>query len=334
MNRGADHQVVFRNDDDRRLFIALWERAVTRFGIVVVAFALLDNHYHILVKSPQAQLSRTLQFIGRSYTQQFNYHHGRDGALFRGRFHSIPVDTTVYFERVARYIELNPVAAGIVPLAELSSYQWSSFRFYANQEPTPGWLSTSLLLAHYGGSSQYCRFVQSSMTDGELDRFHQGPMKTGLVLGKEAFAQEIRRKLDHRAQVTAGVPDVSLEEIDAAVLMVSGALPTSLRQRIAGRLNVPRSTALELAHLLTGTQQSILAERYGFLSAAAVSNAVSSSRRRQHPAVQKLRLQALASLGRGPKGLPLRTTPKSELANGRKGQTPDTGTDRSPVKKC
>jgi len=103
MNRGGNHQLVFLDDADRLSFLAILAEAVTRFGLVVHAYCLMPNHYHLLVSCPQAQLSRAMKHIGQVYTQRFNKRHGRDGSLFRGRFHSILVDSEPYLDNLTGF---------------------------------------------------------------------------------------------------------------------------------------------------------------------------------------------------------------------------------------
>lgn len=299
MNRGADHQVTFRNDDDRELFITLWAQAVVRFGIVVVSYCLMDNHYHLLVKSPEGQLSHTLQFIARSYTQQFNHHHERDGALFRGRFHSILVDSDTYFERVSRYIELNPSSAGVLPLSELQNYPWSSFQYYSGKHPTPAWLSTDLVLNSYTDPAQYCLFVLSGMTDNELERFYRRQLQPGLVLGGESFVEGIKHRTPGEAEgLTAGIPELSIADIDAALLALTGSARDALITSVRGRRNIERSTAVEMAQLLTGASLAELAAHYNFPSVQAVSNAIGRARAKTDGPAFELRSSALQALGR------------------------------------
>jgi len=204
MNRGADHQSTFRDDVDRQLFLTLWKQAVSRFGIVVSAFAILDNHYHVLVQSPDQQLSETLQFIGRSYTQQFNRFYGRDGALFRGRFHSVLVDSDVYLARVARYIELNPVAAGLVSIDAMHRYPWSSFRVYSSDDPSSSWLNTSLVLDRFQSPWHYERFVKSELIDVDIERFYRSELRPGRVLGRQSFVDEVRVNPSRTVAVALG----------------------------------------------------------------------------------------------------------------------------------
>jgi len=298
MNRGADHQIVFRDDSDRELFLELWQRAVSRFGIVVVCYCLMGNHYHVLVESPDAQLSRTLQYIGRAYTQLFNQRHGRDGALFRGRFRSVLVDSDTYFTRVARYIELNPASAGIRDLCDLPSYPWSSFGAYLGLTRTPWWLSTGRLLNAHGGRREMLdKFVRSTLRDSEIERFYEKAYSPTRVMGDEEFVSRIRPSIEAGTALTAGIAAVSLERVDAAVLDRSGAKRSELLVGIRGRRNIARSVALEVAYMASNSTLQELADRYNFRTTEAVSSAVRACSASKDFDVLRLRSSVLDALG-------------------------------------
>lgn len=305
MNRGADHQVTFRTDDDRLLFLRIWAEAVSRFGVIVTAYCLMSNHYHLLVQSPTGQLSQALQFVGRSYTQQFNNRHGRDGALFRGRFHSVLIDSNTYFDRVARYIELNPVAAQLVSADQLARYRWSSFQYYAEAKPTPLWLSTAPLLDRFSSTKQYLRFVQSAMTDSELDNFYRR-LGANSVLGEQAFLDRISSDIPggYKANATR-IPEVSIDALDAIVACHARCSEALLRTATPGQRNIVRSVALDVARLLTGYSLADLTGRYGISSRQAASNSLNRSRTKPSGEERALRAAVLQAMKRDSEGLPL-----------------------------
>ena len=297
MNRGADHQAIFRDNSDRRGFLNLWSRAVARFGIVVVSYCLMGNHFHLLVESPNAQLSRSLQFVMQMYTQRFNARHGRDGALFRGRFHSVLIDSDIYFERVGRYIELNPVAAGLVPAERLSDYEWSSFGAYAGRIGRPAWLSVDRMLDRYRTPDQYVRFVQSQLDDRQLERFYANALRPGVVLGGVDFVKKLGRTHGASMELTAGIDDFTLDEIDRIVLNCAGCPRVTIYNGTSGRDDLPRRVAVGLAHMLTNSHRGELAERYGYPSPDAVGFAIRRSTRSPDPELKRLREASLKALG-------------------------------------
>src|SRR5262249_23295982 len=110
-SRGNRRQVIFFDDDDRRWFIRLLDRAVGRFRWKCHAYCLMDNHLHLLVETPDENLSQGMQWLLGRYAQDFNWRHGFDGHLFQGRFKSQRVQSNWHLIELGRYIVLNPVRA-------------------------------------------------------------------------------------------------------------------------------------------------------------------------------------------------------------------------------
>jgi putative transposase len=111
-----------------------------RFSAQVLAYCLMGNHYHFVLHTREANLSRLMRHINGVYTQVFNRRHGKVGHLFQGRFKAILVDRDAYLLEVCRYVELNPVRAGVVDAP--AEWPWSSYRAHAGQADTPPWLDT------------------------------------------------------------------------------------------------------------------------------------------------------------------------------------------------
>ena len=265
MNRGAARQSTYRNDLDRELFLALMAKAVSRFEIEIIAFALMGNHYHLFLRS-NGELSAAMQFLSRAYTQEFNSHHERDGALFRGRFHSVLVSSETHLSQVTRYVELNPVSAGLCALSELQRYKWSSFQYSSGLNEPPNWLSTSRLWEHFGTANDYRNFVQSQLPDPELERFYNSRKLPGNVLGTTAFVKDIAEKYPEFAtQISSGLDYVSPERIETVVMALTGALPRDIFTK-SHPTHPARSAAIQLSHSLSAETGGDLATRYGFAS--------------------------------------------------------------------
>ena len=135
IQRGNDRQAIFRDSGDRLAFIELLRRAVVRHGVSIHAFVLMTNHVHFLMTpSDRVAMSATMQSVGRVYVQRFNTRHRRTGTLWEGRYMAAAVEDERYLLTCMRYIELNPVRAGMV--ATPGQYEWSSFRANACGEPS------------------------------------------------------------------------------------------------------------------------------------------------------------------------------------------------------
>lgn len=147
MNRGVDRQRVYFVAGDARRFLELVGDATRSESVNVHAYCLMTNHFHLLVETPFGGLSSFMKRVLGPYTQQVNRRLGRDGPLFRGRYHSRVVGSERYVLAAARYVHRNPMDLGV----DLASYRWSSLRYYVDQRLAPTWLETEMLRALFGG---------------------------------------------------------------------------------------------------------------------------------------------------------------------------------------
>lgn len=170
MNRGAGYQHIYKSEKHRVIFLELVAEAVSLFGIEIHAYCLMDNHYHLLVKTPHANLARAMRHVNGVYTQRFNRLEKSDGSLCRGRYKAIVVDGDSYLLQVSRYIHLNPVVAKITKTAE--HYPWSSYPSYLQTKKTPAWLTVNEVLSMLNCRktlSKYKRFVEVGL-DQETEK--------------------------------------------------------------------------------------------------------------------------------------------------------------------
>jgi putative transposase len=144
--RGNDRREVFYRDTDYRLYLELLKEGCAEFGCSLHAYVLMTNHVHLLLTPADCNgISLLMQQIGRLYVPYVNRHYGRSGALWKGRFHAGLVEDTRYLLACYRYIELNPVRAGLAQGPE--DYAWSSYRANAEGEPDPLLTPHSVYLA-------------------------------------------------------------------------------------------------------------------------------------------------------------------------------------------
>lgn len=193
INRGNAREKVFRSDRDREKFLEYIERAVERFSIVVHAYCLLSNHYHLLLQTPEPNLSRTMQWISTSYVQYFNTKRRRSGHLFQVRFKSVLVDADEYLSHLSRYIHLNPLRAKMVE--SLGEYTWSSYRAYVGEAKEPDLLETNWLLSSFGktvkqGQRNYTEFVEG--VDAKKVQDPGRNAVSGFILGGPDFVDWIK----------------------------------------------------------------------------------------------------------------------------------------------
>lgn len=168
MNRGVDHQRVFFADADRVEFGRRLDDIHALFGVQTLAYCLMDNHYHLLLRTPDGGLSTAMQHLGLVYTRHTNDRIGRDGPLFRGRFTSFAVTTDNYLIQAARYIHRNPL--DLDGIKAPGAYRWSSYRTFLRLRRRPDFLDTSWVLGLHGDDpARLARFTDDPVTMRWLD---------------------------------------------------------------------------------------------------------------------------------------------------------------------
>jgi putative transposase len=214
--RGEHRGTIFGDRRDHEHFLELLEAMRERFRVQVLAFVLMGNHYHLMVCTPDANLSRAIQWLNISYGVWFNKRYQSCGHVFQGRFKAIVVEQQGWGLLLSQYVHLNPVrikllglgkreravekrGPGTVPtpqqieqrLTTLRTYRWSSYRAYAGYEAPPAWLSVESILTRAGGQKAYRRGVEERVRQGVAESPWQN-VKWGLVLGSAAFSQRVR----------------------------------------------------------------------------------------------------------------------------------------------
>lgn len=191
MNRGAVRRAVFTTDEQRQYFLDLLADAHDRFNAEWHAYCLMDNHYHLLVRTPEANLQRIMRHINGVYTQYYNRMEGRDGPLFRGRYKAILVEAQAYWTQLSRYIHRNPLEAGLVK--RLDRYRWSSYPAYIDRHKRPAWLTCEYILrslARTRAIEVYKAYVAEDI-DEEMREFY-AKNKQPPILGSDAFKESLK----------------------------------------------------------------------------------------------------------------------------------------------
>jgi REP element-mobilizing transposase RayT len=157
MNRGARRAPVFLDDEAYVLFLRFLAQLPSRFGVIVHGYALMPNHFHLLLETPRGNLSEAMAWLTGGFTQRLNYLHHWDGPVFRGRFRNRVVEDDPYWTYLLAYVHLNPVRAYLVPHEDKA--QWTSHAAYAGRSVRPEWLTCAPLLALYGDAATYAEYV-------------------------------------------------------------------------------------------------------------------------------------------------------------------------------
>ena len=198
--RGNARQAIYTDDQDRSTFLAVLAAVVTRSQWLCHAYCLMDNHYHLLIETPQGNLSAGMRQLNGVYTQRFNRRHTRVGHVFQGRFKAILVERESYLLELCRYVVLNPVRAGLAKRPQ--TYRWSSYRATAGLEKAPEWLTREWVLAQFSpqrrrAERQYQEFVQ----DGRGTASPWAQVEGQVVLGQSHFVETLKPLLADKVKV-------------------------------------------------------------------------------------------------------------------------------------
>jgi len=218
LSRGNGRQDIFLSDDDRHLFLGLLEELSERFNIEVYAYVMMSNHYHLLLKTLDANLSRAMQWFGTSFTRKFNLNNNNSGHLFQGRFKSIIIENDAYLLRLSCYIHLNPLRAGIIE--RLAEYPWSSYRFYAYKNKPPDWLKTKTILSQVSGADCHKAYRSKVQHYSDEEGSFWEDVKHGLIYGSQDFVADLKaRFLEDKKDVELPQRNSLFREFDPDLLL-------------------------------------------------------------------------------------------------------------------
>ena len=280
ISRGNERNRIVRDDVDREKRLDWLRRTVESYGGRLHAFVLMNNHDHLFVETPEANLSAGMQYLNGSYTSYFNRRHRRVGHLLQGRFKAHLIEEQGYFREVSRYIHLNPVRAKIVDRPE--AYRFSSYPGYVRATRSLAWVTYGRVLGEFGRQATvarraYGRFVRAGVAEPPRRPFAEA--RGSLLLGSEKFVDRMRRLLDDRPDDVA-LPQLaplrcrpSLDRIVATVADHFGDDPSQWQagRRVDG---AGRAVAAYLARRHFGYAVGEVAAALGYGSHGGVHNAL------------------------------------------------------------
>lgn len=228
MNRGDRREAIFEDDQDRRSFLATLAEACDKTGWQVLAYCLMDNHFHLVIQTPQANLVAGMKWLLGTYTGRFNRRHKEFGHLFSGRYKSLVIDGsgTGYLKTVCDYVHLNPVRAKLMNLDQrLQEFSWSSYPLYlAAPSRRPPWLRVEPLMGEWripkdseAGRRAFAQGMEKRR-QADLEEEFQ-PVERGWCLGDEEFRQELleqvssKRSVSHYGELVQEAADAQAERL-------------------------------------------------------------------------------------------------------------------------
>lgn len=203
-SRGDRGEAIYEDDSDRIQFLEILGEVITTFNWTCHAYCQMGNHYHLVIETPDGNLSKGMRQLNGVYTQASNRRHGRLGHLFQGRYKAILVDGDAYLLELSRYVVLNPVRAGMV--AHPRDWRWSSYLDMVGERSPPAWLTTDGVLTEFASERReavrrYIEFVLEGIGEESIwrDLAHQ------IYLGDETFVKRMQAKCEGLSK-TVGVP--------------------------------------------------------------------------------------------------------------------------------
>lgn len=190
--RRNNKQVLFYCDEDRRMYLNILEKAHKKFDFTLFTYALMDNHFHLLLQMLDGTLSALMHWVQLGYARYFNRRHAHLGHVFQTRYHAPLVEKESYFLTVDRYIHLNPVRAGMAQKPE--DYLWSSYRSRLFGEGTIT-LDHETVLAYFGQDKNQSRKNYREFTESVISKpeeWSHDVLEKTITFGSPEFAERMR----------------------------------------------------------------------------------------------------------------------------------------------
>lgn len=275
MNRGQRQEAIYEDDADRQRFVLGLGRMCQQFGTRIHAYCLMNNHYHLILETPDANLSRAMQWLNVSYASYFNHRHRYAGHLFQGRFKALVVEAGEYLEALSRYVHLNPVRAG---LAERPwDYPWSSCRAFVKSQKTPDWLDLTRTLDGFGNTPRAARHRYKAYLAAEKVENPGEAITGGSLLGSASFIDWITSTLladrsDNNAVAALKRvrPAPSVEKV-VALVSEHFRIPEATILRRGAKGNDARDVAIYLCRQHSRRSGKELGKVFGHISGAAIT---------------------------------------------------------------
>lgn len=247
-SRGNARQAIYLDEDDRQKWLLLLGEVCRRFNWVCYSYCQMTNHYHLMMETPDGNLSIGMRHLNGVYTQYFNKRHRRVGHLFQGRYASPLVQKETYLLELCRYIVLNPVRARMVNVAQ--DWPWSSYRQTVGLIRADDWLQVDWLLSCFGtGKRSAVEQYKVFVAEGNNQPSPMEQLKNQIYLGSDEFVEEVQEWLED---------DRSLEEIPSAQKR-----PVAKPLSFYRELYPDRNVAMAKAYLSGGYSMREIGEYFG-----------------------------------------------------------------------
>ena len=204
MSRGNEDKPIFLDDHDRKEFLSALHLMQSRYQAIIHVYVLMANHYHLLIETPQPNLSRIMHDLNSQYTIYFNHRYQRTGHLFQGRYKSYIIDKENFLLDMSRYIHLNPVRSGITQKPQ--DYPYSSLPDYFADNGQHAWLVKGSVLEQLQkkgeGCSSYREYISHCV---EIGDYAQPTIYANAIIGSRDFVEEIKEKIRNAGKLSKDI---------------------------------------------------------------------------------------------------------------------------------
>jgi len=280
MNRGRRREAIFPEQEDYLRFLDVLQEGCAMWTVPIAGFCLMPNHYHLLVQTPRANLSRFMRHVDGVYTLRFNRSHNCDGSLFRGRYKAILVEADTYLLELLRYIHRNPLKAGLVN--RLDRYPWSSHKGYLSRSGKWSWLHREFVLSMLCEDKEkqaaaYRDYMAGPESEELVGFFSQ--RKVPALLGSEGFIDWVKVEFQdlrgHREIPESRLLAPRLDLIKSVVCTDYAIDLNKLLSSSRGTSNEARNVAIYLARRFSGETLTTIGKAFGMRKYSSVSSVVS-----------------------------------------------------------
>ncbi len=277
MNRGMRSESIFLDKHDYLMFIDLLIEVSEMCNVNIAAYCLMTNHYHILLQTPDGNISRCMRHLNSVYTQKYNKRHGFDGQLFRGRYKSILVCNDSHLLQLIRYIHKNPVKAGIVK--DMPDYEWSSYKGYLSYANKWKWLHKDYIFSMItpkkrGRLKSFIEFMRKDDSEEVIRLFSLKKLPS--FFGPESFITGIKEKYYFKKK-SYEVPESKnlAPASDSIISAVCENYDVSFNELLITRrgvFNEPRNIAVYLLRQMRGENLNNIGELFNIKTYSTVSS--------------------------------------------------------------
>jgi REP element-mobilizing transposase RayT len=281
-SRGDGRKAIYRGKDDYELFYDILSSSVNKYQIIIYAFTLMTNHYHLILRTPLGNLSSCMRHINGLYTQKYNWKHKRVGHVLQGRYKAVLIENESYLLELIRYIHLNPYRAKMTESINL--YPYSSHQAViktTGRKKWEEWYNSDWILSHFGkrekqAIEEYQRFIEEGKEklENPLNGAH-----FGYILGSKELVRWVQENfLDKKEDreykgIKESKVKVNVEEI---IERVSEVMQIERKDILSGKKgknkgNIARNIALYLIQKNCCLTQKELGKRFGNVSNVAIS---------------------------------------------------------------